>query len=308
MRTGRDVSTRAGATLHAEPSAPPHGPRPSPLGALFGGTCSCMATTATRVTEVAADGSVLVDAPSFGRVAARNAVLAYCPRPGDRVLTVLDADGTRYVVGVVSRPGLATPIAAPPVADGHSRRAADGEAATLRAADGTRASIERDQLGHEVLRVVDAQGALLLEHRPGEGTRIVARAHGDLELATAGKLTLHGDAGVEIHSARALRVDVAELEARTRRAEIEAGDVELRAATSSVTLERLRTTVGVLEVRAQRIVERAGEVFREVKGLAQTRAGRIKLLAEHALDLVGRHAELRASEDVKVKGERIYLG
>jgi hypothetical protein len=48
-------------------------------------------------------------------------------------------------------------------------------------------------------------------------------------------------------------------------------------------------------------------VYRDVEGLSQTRAGRLRLVAEEALHLMGRRALVKAREDVKVKGEKIYL-
>ncbi len=58
----------------------------------------------------------------------------------------------------------------------------------------------------------------------------------------------------------------------------------------------------------ERIVERAKEAWRETEGLSQTRAGRVRMVAEQTLHLLAERTTLKAREDVKVKGEKIYLG
>lgn len=223
---------------------------------------------ATRVESVDAEGRTMVSLPG-GPAPAEVAVAGgYEPSVGDTVLVASDG-AHHFVIGVLG----------------------PARAARAVTADGVAAALERED-GTEVLRVRDARGALLFEHRPGNKTTVV-HVPGDLEIrADAGSVRVVARDGIELQAARA--------QARVEHA-------ELRATTLSTTLERARHVVGALETVAGRVLERAKSVYREVEGLSQTRAGRMRLVAEQALHLLGQRALVKAREDVKVKGEKIYL-
>ncbi len=145
----------------------------------------------------------------------------------------------------------------------------------------------------EVLRVTDAQGRLLFEHNAATGTTVIVAPEGDLELrAPAGKVRISAAEGLE-------------LEAGAVRARV--GDVTVEGRSLTATFDRVRQVVGVLETRAERVLERAKNVFREVEELSQTRAGRLRLVAEKAVHVMGQRALIKAKEDVKVKGDKVYL-
>jgi hypothetical protein len=257
-----------------------------------------------EATVLSADGlRATVKSAAFGTAEVRSAIGAI--RAGDLVLVATSGGGARYVIG--------------------SLRA-------LRAADGSSASLEEEG-GRELLRVRDARGEVVFEHRPEEARtvlrvpagalEIIADA-GDLALRASGKVTISGDEGVIHESAGpvvmrtdgselALEGDRARLTTKLLAAAIERADARLAelnivAGTLRSVAHRVKQKAGEIETDAGRIVERAKDVYREVEGLSQTRAGRVRLLAEHALTLFGESAELAADEDVKIKGEKIYLG
>ena len=75
------------------------------------------------------------------------------------------------------------------------------------ASDGTRAVLERDG-DTETLRVRNAEGALVFEHRPAEGRSIVYAPHGDLTLrAEAGSIDLEAADAVRIKARRDVSVE-----------------------------------------------------------------------------------------------------
>lgn len=268
----------------------------------------------TAKVETVDGAAISVSGPAFGRSSARLAVSGYDPAPGDGVLVTRADDGVLYVLGVVRA------LRAAPV---------------LRASDGTVAALERDG-AEEVLRVRDADGHVLVEHRPSEG-RCVVRASGDLAFHAGGDLDLDADGAVNIRAGTDLRLegrgdvrlsahdhDGDEASAldmrggrtalRTRRlaAKLERADVQLDE--SNLVVGTLRTVarhvtqkVERIETTAERLVERTRESWRETEGLSQTRAGRLRLVARGALAAIGETALLKAEEGVKIKGEKIYL-
>lgn len=214
--------------------------------------------------------------------------------------------------------------------------------AVVEAADGTRARRvgEGDAAGI-VLEAPD--GTVLLSYDPREGRLRLEVAKGDLELcARDGRVLLSGSQGVVIDGGDSVAVTARRsVTLRTEpatvpgveaaRAEVSLSRDELRLGAKTLGMQALRAaitsdelalaarslrtvakvavqSVGVLETRAERVVERAKNVYRDVEELAQTRAGRVRVVARETLHAIGRRAVLRGDEDVKIKGEKIHLG
>lgn len=262
-----------------------------------------------RANVCAVDGArVEVTAPSLGTLTARLALPMYRAEIGDAVLLASGPDGSRYVVGVLR---------------------ALREVEPLVAADGTTATLEHGEGGEETLRVRDARGRLVFEHR--EDQSVVHAPSGDLELHAPGRIRLASGERVEIHGAAGARVSsegpvelrssAASLELDGDRTHLETGrlvtaatlveakleEARVVAGTLRTVVDRIRERAEIVERTASRIVTRAKEVYRETEGLEQTRAGQVRLVAEEALALVGQTTLVKAKEDVKIKGEKIYL-
>ena len=277
----------------------------SPFGAL-----------ALAKVEALDGAAVQVSGRGFGRASARLALPggSYRPRAGDSVLVGRADDGGLYVVGVVR---------------------ALREVASVRASDGTVAAIEDDD-GQEVLRVRDPDGRLLVEHRPSEGKSVIhaagnlaLRTDGDLDLEAAGAIRMRAGTDLELEGRGDVRIASTDLEGqeasslsmregrtqlRTERLGAELGRADIKLQEANLVVGTLRTVarrvkqeVGVLETRAERIIEKAQESWRETEGLSQTRAGRLRLVATDALQAIGEQVLLKAHEGVKIKGEKIYL-
>jgi hypothetical protein len=97
------------------------------------------------------------------------------------------------------------------------------------------------------------------------------------------------------------------LDARAQLASLSATETRLVAKRVETAVERLHQVVGVMETHATRILERAKNTFREVEDLAQTRAGRMRLVADATFHLLGRRTLFKAREEVSIQGEKIYL-
>ncbi|WP_224240789.1 DUF3540 domain-containing protein [Hyalangium gracile] len=274
-------------------------------------------TLRPATVKAVSHGRVTLEVEGQAPVSALMAVPApYTPRVGDSVLVAPGPGGERYVVGVL----VALREATPPL--------------VLR--DGTSAEVSEGPEG-EVLSVRDATGRLVFEHHAA-AHRSVVHAAGNLELrADEGGILLSARDAVRVHSAREVRLesdhavrlgttpggdrpastlamdargtrlDTPRLDARADTARAELDEVSLTARALSTTVQKAHHAVDVLEVQAGRILERAENVYRDVKELAQTRAGRVRLFAETTFHLFGRRTLFKAKEDLKLKADKIHL-
>ena len=89
-----------------------------------------------------------------------------------------------------------------------------------------------------------------------------------------------------------------------------AGDLVLSAPKGKIALKALEVEceAGRIELRADRIFERARDLYRDVEGLIQTRAERVRTLATGAYQLFARRVNVLAEEDAAVDGKRVLLG
>jgi len=176
-----------------------------------------------------------------------------------------------------------------------------------------------DGIARVELRAPD--DALLVEYRPADGVlRLSAPcveidAGEDLRLAAgrsvrieaAGGVTLgSGDASVAVRPG-AIGLLAEELGASASRIAWSAKLVRVAADTVETEARRVVERAGEIETHARQIFERCRESFREAEELAQTKAGRLRLVAEDTLRALGRRTLLKAREDMKLRGERIYL-
>jgi proline racemase len=89
-----------------------------------------------------------------------------------------------------------------------------------------------------------------------------------------------------------------------------AGDLVLGAPHGKILLRarEVECEAGRIELRADRIFERARDVYREVEGLLHTRAERVRTLAHGAYTLFAKRVNVAAEEDAAVDGKRVLLG
>jgi hypothetical protein len=63
-----------------------------------------------------------------------------------------------------------------------------------------------------------------------------------------------------------------------------------------------------MEVRAERLIERAKDAYLEVDGLLQTRARRARSIIREAYQLVSERTSLVSKKETSIDGERVLLG
>ncbi|HEY3815938.1 MAG TPA: DUF3540 domain-containing protein [Polyangiaceae bacterium] len=88
------------------------------------------------------------------------------------------------------------------------------------------------------------------------------------------------------------------------------GDLVLSAPQGKIALKarEVECEAGRIELRADRIFERARDIYRDVEGLLQTRAERMRTLATGAYQLFAKRVNVLAEEDAAVDGKRVLLG
>ncbi|MCA9604689.1 MAG: DUF3540 domain-containing protein [Myxococcales bacterium] len=191
----------------------------------------------------------------------------------------------------------------------------------VRVASGVALEERRDEQGQAHVELRAPDGTLLVELDPSSGTcrirapRIEVQAQQDLRLGSHQAVRIEGEQGIFMRSGDTEAVlDQERFVVRGREAVIEAERIGWKAKALSVASElvetearRLVQRAGHVETHARRLVERTRESFREVEDLAQTKAGRLRLVAEDTLRAMGRRTLLKAREDMKLRGERIYL-
>jgi hypothetical protein len=237
-------------------------------------------------------------------------------QPGDRVLVACDPVQHYYVIGVLERK----------------------QAPALIARDGTRALISHAN-GNEMLQVRDAADQLIFEYRPAEGKGTISMPTGNLALkAPHGDIVLeaghsiHCQAGSDIELTGATAVKVAagtepnelstQLNLTPRTATLTAKQLELTAKRGvmriasaeyfgialSSTIERVHSVVEKFESVADRIIQRVKDSYRQVDGLDQTKARRVRMLVKDAHYTKAGQVYVLADDDVKIDGNKIRLG
>lgn len=137
------------------------------------------------------------------------------------------------------------------------------------------------EVSGELVVLRDRRGAVVVVFDAERGSAEVFAPSGDLTLAApSGKVVLRAGTAVEVHAAE--------------RTELRSSEVVIAA--------------GKLDIRAQRIVERAEEVYREIEGLLQVRAGRVRSIVRDAYHLLAKRTRIVSEEDTSVDGKRVLLG
>jgi RNase adaptor protein for sRNA GlmZ degradation len=82
----------------------------------------------------------------------------------------------------------------------------------------------------------------------------------------------------------------------------------LEAETLAVKAGRAELEIGHWQLTAARIVEKTGDLFRSIEGIAETRARRMRTLVERTLELMGGRTSIISKEDTRIDGKRVLLG
>jgi len=212
----------------------------------------------------------------------------YQPKVDDRVLVTSDGPDGCYVVGLLGAPRRRGREDASP------RSRLDGP-------QGTCATLARRN-GEDAIEVRDRDNRVIFEYRPGSGKAYITMPGGDLAFdAPDGAIELNSANGIVVQSAGALQVSAPH-------GDIKLGEARYEGRRFEATLECAKVVADRMETMARRIVEKAKNVYRMVESLNQVKAGRMRTLVDAEYQLNAGRAALKSDDDMRIDGERIYLG
>lgn len=185
------------------------------------------------------------------------------------------------------------------------------------------------------LELSDSEGRLLVRYE--DGAAEISAPNGDLTLAaprgavhvrSALDVSIESGRDVTTKAARRVRVEstavgtgsileltpqrchlsAPKLDIEAHRARMVAGKVALIARAVETTANNLATHVERYELRADRLVQRARDSFREVLGLSEESLGRVKSVVKGAYVLSTKRTTMRSRKETTVDGRKILLG
>jgi len=158
---------------------------------------------------------------------------------------------------------------------------------------------------HLVLR--NREGAIVVVHDAETGETVV-QSDGDLTFAAGKSVRLRAGTEIVLEAKEATRVTTPTLEVTATDASAHATNLVLNADAISVTAKTQTSLVGKWELRAQRVVEHVIDIYREVEGLDQTRAGRVRTLVKGVFRVLAGRSEVVSKDDNVIDGKRVLLG
>lgn len=170
------------------------------------------------------------------------------------------------------------------------------------------------------VRVEDERGVAILAFDPVSGAVSIA-ARGELLLAAGSAVRVMAprvelsSAVPAASSASVLGLDAGGVTLRAPELRVGVGDVGVDAGTvglraESVHVRSEEADVGVVRVRlaAERVRATLSAWFAQIKDVAQTRAGRLRLIVDGSADIRAGEIRARADREVDIDGSRINLG
>jgi hypothetical protein len=175
----------------------------------------------------------------------------------------------------------------------------------------------------EVLRIVSGEGGLLFEYDSATGKSRVNAPSGDLEFhsekggivftsAKSIRMNTSGDAGdcraaITLNAGR-MDLTSAEIGISTGKGDFQIHETRYAGDAFSGNVDTVRLVMNRFESAAATVMQKAKNIYQTVEELAQVHAGRMRTLVDATWHMKSRRTFLKAEEDVKIKGEKIYLG
>lgn len=131
----------------------------------------------------------------------------------------------------------------------------------------------------DVISILDERGGVVVRFDASTGEARIRAPRGDLTLEAAGAVRLISEREVSIEAPRL-----------------------------SAVVDEAAWSVGAWHLRSERIFEQAGDLYRDVRGLVRTRAGRVRTVVEGVAQLFAKRSEIVSKDNTIVDGKRVLLG
>jgi hypothetical protein len=151
----------------------------------------------------------------------------------------------------------------------------------------------------------------MLVHKMGNAARSVRReAHPNRVATPSGASAEVEGERLVVRDPRGAIVVVYDAQRGTAEIVAPSGDLVLSAPRGKIALKanEVECTAGRIELRADRIFERARDVYRDIEDLLQTRTGRVRTIARAAYHVFANRVNVAAEEDAALDGKRVLLG
>ena len=170
------------------------------------------------------------------------------------------------------------------------------------------------RLDDSSVEVRDSADRLLIRYVDGHAE--VTAATGDLRFtAPQGKVMLSAKEGVALVTEGELLQRADRVVMQCERLEVDATESSLTTECGKLVAERITTVAEQLhqrveyyELTAARLVERTRDSFREVSGLLQQRAGRVRCVVEGGYHLLAGRTAIRSKKETSIDGSKVLLG
>ncbi len=191
----------------------------------------------------------------------------------------------------------------------------------------------------EKLQIISKQGALIFEYDSSTGKSRVDIPSGDLEITTQnGNIDFTSAQGIRFSSINPIELKSSEkiqftvtdnsrststaisldshaidmkspkLGIKAQKGELSIEDTHYSGKRITAVFENVKCVMDRFESAAVTVIEKLKNVYRSVEGLTQLRTGRMRTIVDTTYQFKSKKAFLKAEEEFKVKGNKIYLG
>ena len=168
---------------------------------------------------------------------------------------------------------------------------------SIAAATGASASVEQDAI---VVR--DAQGAVVFRFDSCTGVATLVSPGSELRLsAPHGKLVLEAGTDIELRAGGSTRLLSRDLTAAVDTANLQVEKLQVTSTDADIVVDRWR-------LKADRILEKAGDVYRDIDGLLQTHADRLRAVVRGATQILSGRTLIVREKETAIDGEKVLLG
>ena len=157
--------------------------------------------------------------------------------------------------------------------------------------------------------VRDPNGAIVVQYDAAKGTATIAAPGGDLRLAAPkGKVVIDAGTDLELSARAKASIHSVELEANADLTRLHSKALDLASGAIEASAQTVVIGVGRWNMTAERVIERASDVYRNIEGVIETRAGRLRSLVRGMTQMRSGTTSITSKEDTSVDGRRVLLG